>query len=62
MKKFCITCEEEGHTYLECKKVGFFDLIAGCVGVPLPSGKTTEQLKKDIQDLAQKRDKEGGTS
>ncbi len=33
-EKFCISCNQSGHTYLECKTVNFFGVLAGALGVP----------------------------
>lgn len=42
--KSCVSCGEDGHTYLECKKVPFIGLVAETFGLPTNlnnSNKTT---------------------
>jgi hypothetical protein len=46
--KYCITCNRDGHTYLECDRVNFFDFVGAAFGLPsLTSGKTPEQIAYD---------------
>jgi hypothetical protein len=35
MMKYCISCHQEGHTYLECQSIDFFDLIACAFQLPV---------------------------
>lgn len=48
--QFCISCNQEGHTYLECEAVPFFGLVAGAFGLPtkpfcgLDEGELIEQI------------------
>lgn len=37
MGKHCISCKQDGHTYLECKTLNFWGLVAGAFGVPMSS-------------------------
>lgn len=33
VKQFCISCSQEGHTYVECPQQPFWPMVAGILGV-----------------------------
>ena len=44
--KFCVTCEQDGHTYLECPEVSFLDMFMGSINMPnLMTGESANELK-----------------
>ena len=47
--KSCITCGEDGHTYVECPKVPFGFLMADAFGVP--SLHNDEECRANLQQL-----------
>ena len=49
--RLCITCGEEGHTYLECPKVNFFDLFAASFGLPdITTGESADELRDRVAE------------
>jgi hypothetical protein len=34
-EKHCLSCHQDGHTYLECQSINFFDLIACAAQLPI---------------------------
>lgn len=55
MAKYCITCHENGHTYLECPRVSFGALVAGAFGVPTLFGQTPEEALRELQQIETER-------
>lgn len=57
----CVMCREDGHTYMECPRVNFWDLTAGVFGLAMPSGKSTAEVAAELQKLnnEQRGDKNG---
>lgn len=51
MTKFCITCKAEGHTYLECERVPFFNLFSAAIGVPVLCGKQPDELAEELRAI-----------
>jgi hypothetical protein len=48
--KHCITCKQDGHTYLECPSLNFFDLFAASMGLPkLDTGESAQQLQDQVK-------------
>ena len=51
-KKYCITCNQTGHTYLECNQVPFVELFARAFNVePVISTLSKEELMKNIEEI-----------
>ena len=49
MEKTCITCSADGHTYLECPRVNFADLLCAALGAPnLSTGENAAQQQSRI--------------
>lgn len=44
--KFCISCNQEGHHYNECKEVPFYSLLAATIGLPDIYGDRAEIIRK----------------
>lgn len=55
MPKFCITCKEDGHTYLECRKAPFATIFAGAFGLPDLFG-DQDRVEKNLREIADKED------
>jgi hypothetical protein len=55
MTKYCITCKQDGHTYLECPRVNFFDLFGSALGLgSMATGESAHQLQARVKaELAQ---------
>lgn len=50
----CVSCDEDGHTYLECQKLPFFSLAAYAFGVAPLGGPSREELAVEIQKLRER--------
>jgi len=59
MEKHCVTCDEDGHTYLECPRVNFGDLLMASFGMR-PIGTTPEALREELDKIERERDAKGG--
>lgn len=46
--KHCLSCHQDGHTYLECPSIPFGSLIAHAFGVPDFLGPPPDQLAEEI--------------
>jgi hypothetical protein len=49
--KHCISCHQDGHTYLECESIPFGQLMAKAMGVPdimgtIPASQLIENIEK----------------
>ena len=55
MTKHCITCEQDGHTYLECERLNFFDLFSAAARLPsISTGESAQELQDRVKaELAQ---------
>ena len=50
--KFCITCEREGHTYLECPELSFGDILCSAFGIAnIPEGKTAQEARDSVSEF-----------
>jgi len=54
--KSCISCDKDGHTYLECEEVPFFGLVAVAFGLPTKPfcGLTEGELARKCEDNLRK--------
>lgn len=52
IKKRCITCDGEGHTYMECPRVPFGILAAGAMGASVPD---REQYEAELRKIEAER-------
>lgn len=61
IEKYCITCKQNGHIYLECTELSFGDILQAAFGAPfgLPSGKPMEQYHADAERLSFTRATDG---
>jgi len=49
LKKQCITCNESGHTYLECPHLGFGDMFLSFLGAPsISTGESAIQVRERV--------------
>jgi len=55
LKKHCVTCDVDGHTYLECPRVNFGDLLMAGFGMR-PIGTTPEALREELDKIEEERD------
>jgi len=55
--KHCITCEEDGHTYLECRKAPFASIVADAFGLPVAPPKPPEydETMKALRERVDRR-------
>ncbi len=56
MAKHCITCDQPGHTYLECDKVSFGSLFCGALGVVPIVGPTLDETAAGIIEIEKVRE------
>ena len=47
----CITCGEDGHTYINCPKAPFAAIVAGAFGLPDITGNRA-QVRKKLEELS----------
>lgn len=55
IEKICITCDETGHTYLECPHVDFMSLFCASVGAPIIAGQSIDELDAGIDYVNEKK-------
>ena len=54
LEKECVTCGGKGHTYLECPRVSFTDIVAGALGtVNFLSSKTPQEVEQELEAIRQ---------
>lgn len=58
--KHCISCREDGHTYLECPRVSFGALMCGAFGIPVLFGQTPEEAAAELAKIARAKASKGG--
>jgi hypothetical protein len=52
IEKHCISCHQEGHTYLECQSINFFDLIACAFQLPIVQSVDKAKLADELEKAA----------
>jgi hypothetical protein len=52
IKKHCLSCHQDGHTYLECQSIDFLDLIACSAQLPIAELVDKAKLAAELEKAA----------